>query len=761
MSRLCWLVLVLPAVSQAQERGTLLLPPEDRYASLLSVAAERIEKKDWAVAVTLLQKLIDDDFLCIVHRKGPDGKERAEIVSTWAEANRLLSTLPREGWAFYEREQGAKAAELLKQVEKDKSKFVEIARHYLWTDAGDTAARWLFRDRFPNTDMRFLLEVARRRSDRSQWPVVVMARDLVDAGEPYAAALCFDFLLDRKDADELGIAEFFQAAKAYKRTGDAKRFEQAWKAVNARAGKEDLVIGEKKLTLDDMKREVEKLKPAKPSGEQRQWRMFRGDPSRVARSAGGMPQLEPRWKHELTVERETRGWVALAKLGNWETLLSPFHPLALVAKVDGNDVPLVCYRTFSGWTARALKDVPKEDLKEGGLHWEAISNWSVDRMAREARFVGHLNTWLRDYVTQGIRPGVLFENTLAGTLSTDGKLLYSVEDFQIPPTNPKELLPLKRMRPWDPLGGTGPDFHGALIHNRLQAYDLESGKLQWETSVWPEPPLPADSFFLSAPLVLNGKLHVLNERLGELRLLTLEPQTGKVLSVHPLARLREKITDGVLRRLEAAHLAHFDGVLVCPTHAGAVLGVELKSGRLLWTFGYLPRVRKPAEKGEQPVLTEGISRWQATAPLIAQGRVIVAPADSDTLSCINLRDGQLLWQEPRGEGLYVGGILGDVVLIVGKRYCRGLKLADGKELWKLETGTPSGLGVAVGGRYFLPLAECADRKEPGIAVLDPIKGVILSQVRSRNKEVPGNLCFLGDTLISQTPTHIAAYPLVK
>src|SRR5262249_37157383 len=142
----------------------------------------------------------------------------------------------------------------------------------------------------------------------------------------------------------------------------------------------------------------------------------------------------------------------------------------------------------------------------------------------------------------------------------------------------------------------------AVLHNRLQAFDLATGKLVWElggrgsrppgTDQGDERPPSGeaddltDSFFLSAPLVLDGKLYVLNEKEGNLRLACLEPVHGKVEWLQPLASFRDRLANDPQRRMRAAALAYADGVLVCPTNAGFLLAFDLTTRTLLWAHDY-------------------------------------------------------------------------------------------------------------------------------------------------------------------------------
>ena len=57
----------------------------------------------------------------------------------------------------------------------------------------------------------------------------------------------------------------------------------------------------------------------------------------------------------------------------------------------------------------------------------------------------------------------------------------------------------------------------------------------------------------------------------------------------------------------------------------------------------------------------------------------------------DLHTGSLLWKADRTPAdLYLAGVPGGKVLVVGRDGCRALRLADGKEAWRLATEPPSG-----------------------------------------------------------------------
>src|SRR5437667_9370095 len=93
----------------------LRLPTSQKYVSVLELANAGIETGDWAVAVTLLHKLLDleESSFANVKRKDADGKDTTTIVELCSEGQRLILELPPAGREFYRLEYGKKAAELL------------------------------------------------------------------------------------------------------------------------------------------------------------------------------------------------------------------------------------------------------------------------------------------------------------------------------------------------------------------------------------------------------------------------------------------------------------------------------------------------------------------------------------------------------------------------------------------------------------------------------------------------------------------------
>jgi outer membrane protein assembly factor BamB len=717
------------------------------------------------LATEILQKLvgIKEDVFAKLPRKTPDGRDAEVWTSVRAEANRLIASLPPKGMAFYQLTYGPKAAEMLKEAKATNKPEVlaAIVRLYLHTDAGAEA-----------TDL--------------------LGTYHLDRGNFSTASRCFSLLLGRSGADKLSPVTLFKAAYAFHQTGAAEdklAEEQTWKQLGGRARELKLGDGEAR-SIDDLRTLV--AASVRPAGEvyASDSPLYRGNPSRSAQGIGSYAFMEPRWTRSAIrgsrQSSETARWLRAAEehlKRNNQPVLSSFFPVTstVLRRNSATDrmerTPLLIYH--SNWGIHAVH------MKTGQLEWETPSKWSLDGMSMSPTRSQAINTWMTFYTGQqmGVRPALVFENSTVGTLSADTNYVYAVEDLQVPPP----------ATPYGPeFGGRFPGQFGtnqgfssevndALQHSRLQAFEITTGKLKWELGDPARNDELTDCYFLGPPLPLGGKLYVLTERQQELRLVCIDPAPNpKVVAMQTLATTREKIQSDVSRRTEAAHLAYAEGILVCPTNAGAVLGVDLLSNSLVWAYPYRERTESeemrpgfvPGRGGLPPgwVMTPdgrmvGPSppqQWKVTAPVIVDGKVVFTAPDSRALHCVNLRDGAPLWKVQRAEDdQYLAGVFGGRVVVVGKKSVRALSLDQGETLWLVDTGMPSGQGVASENIYYLPLKEAGQGREPEICAIDIDKGRIVAHTKSRKKEVPGNLLFYEGDVISQTATDVVAFPQLK
>jgi outer membrane protein assembly factor BamB len=684
------------------------LPQDVPARQKLAAAHDYSKVRAWAETVRLLQALLDapaDSFRREPYRD-KHGKSAERWTSIRAEAERLLANLPKEGKDFYllTYEPKARAALDAARARRDPAALQEVARRYRRTRAGTEALEQL-------------------------------GSYHLDRGQTELAAACFAGLLRDPGADQLAPLTLFKAALAGRasRTKGEHR-DEAWKKLVQRMGEEGLRIGSN--TYDVAK--LRKILESWPAASADDYPLYRGDPARSAQGRGDFFLLEPQWRI-ATAEGEARQWVAQAARAA-RTVLPAATPIALDGKL--------IYRGSDG--LRAL------DARTGRPLWHRPSSLALDSILGNAGQKVQVKNWLH---VSGPAAAALVENTTIGTLSGEGRRVYAVEDLPLPP--PPELLQNDAGLPVS--FGLGPMRH-FVGYNCLRALDPNTGKLVWEAggpsgrnpkseirNPKSDGPL-RDAYFLGPPLPLGGQVFALVEKQQELRLVCLDGERGTVRWAQMLATAPNRMLLDVVRHTQAAHLAYADGVLVCPTNSGAILGVDPLSRSLLWVHVYAKPPTVRMEGAPEATSARSSGGWKDCAPIVHRGRIVVAPPDDDGLYCLHLRDGSPVWKATRGEeDLYVGCVHRDTVLVVGKTSCRALNLETGEVLWRKATGSPAGQGIAAGSIYYLPLKGgsilALNLDTPGESVRLEARGA---------KADLGNLVFHGGTLWSQSATELTA-----
>jgi outer membrane protein assembly factor BamB len=751
------IAVLLSSILSSPTAPAQTLTPDRRAGKMLEAAADFIASQEWKTAVRLLQHLLDspEEAMAPLKRKGLD-----VAVSVRAEAERLLREMPAVGRDAYEAASGPAAAELLKQGRTfgDAGMLMQVVRRYLYTAAGAEALREL--------------AAAEYRT-----------------GHPLHAALRYQQLLARRPAARWAPDDLYEAAVCMRKAGLEADAQAATRTLVERAGDESVRIGGKLMDAKALRAAVEEAKPASVEGVP----LYRVNAERTNQQAGGPAFMEPRWRQSMirvdgapkspTFQTLQKAEKILAEAR--QPMLPAFFPITATVQRDGVRRTLLIFRSF--WGVHAV------DMRTGKTEWDSVSNWSLEKMlaGRDARKLQALNQWLNTYLDQRQRPALLFENANFGTLSADNDLVYVVEDFMVPPLPYKAFIePPGFPRP--AANAYAPEISEAIHYNRLQAYNLDrGGKLEWEFGSFGEKHELSDSFFLGPPLPLDGRIYVLTDKRQELRLVCLDPHNWAkvVVWARSLGKAGRKYEEDVYnRRSQAVHLAYGDGVLVVPTNAGTVLGVRLADGSLAWSFTYRDKDKAsddlpfgPFRPGEfvrgrvvfgpdgRPIRPQAAvpRQWKTSAPAIRDGKVVFTAPDSPCLECLRLADGARVWTGSLQQGdLYFAGVYAGKALVVGTKKCRALNLNDGKVAWDLDTGVPSGQGVASGKVYYLPLREGFSSRGPEIAAIDVEKGTIVAHTQSRpngrgDREVPGNLLFFEGDVVSQSAKEVAAYPQLR
>jgi outer membrane protein assembly factor BamB len=727
---LLWLGLLSSAWAQFPgDRGAatdgddnVFFPADRTSLQRLAKAEELLADQRFDEAIRFLDEILQapEDFFF----------RRSQAQRTYrslrTEAQRILGTLPPRGRESYELQFGAQARKLLEQAAEagDASKLADVSRRFFHTRAGYEATE-------------------------------LLGTYQMEHGQPLAAALCFRRLIEAP----AGAARF-EPLLSVKLTVCCLRagmISEAGDILNQLRKRDPsltvAIAGEDQKLFSTGRSEPAWLAQSTtapgdrllgPSG----WLMCRGSPARNAASAGGTPLLNRRWavscindpRLEKLTEQVRESYVdqSIATLPDCQPLA--VGDLIIARSVAG--LVAIDFRTgkriWRGPTDEAVKAV--------------LDTQSVDRATADPSL---LASWLDQR---------LLGDATYGTLSSDGRLVFCVEDVGtgLGADRMMTIIPANgRMRVQNSSGRSS---------NRLAAYEIASqGKLVWELPPDDRSDL-AGAFFLGAPLPLDDRLYALIEIKGEIRLLALDSASGRVQWTQQLAVLEPGVVDTGVRHVAGLSPSYADGVLVCPTAAGAVVAVDLTTRSLVWGYQYptAMQTNRMHFRGfpiNNPIASSGGNdHWFDATLSLADGRVLLTPRDTPEeddkhpeLHCLDLADGKLLWKKPREDGMFVGVISKGKVLVVGRNSLRAYNLADGEPAWKADSvalpagSLPSGRGFYSEGQYYLPLSTAE------VVSVDLNTGRLAVRARSRSGEVAGNLLCYRGAVISQGATQIECF----
>ena len=711
-----------------QDTQNIFLPAPRDLKQLLVRAQKSLAAEEYSEAVMQLGTLLTSKQLNSPQGDGTESQDffigksgdQGTQTSLKAEAQRLLGTMPKAGRDLYELQFGTDARVLLDKAIKtgDARHLTEVTRQYFHTSAGYEAT-------------------------------ILLGRHEMDQGQPLAAALCFKRVSEAPGAlpqfdPELSLL----LSTAWLQAGLPKHCEQTLVQLKQRQPDARFRVGNRQVQLFQNPNEAVawlrntvgvQFRTAGP--EAMQWVMFRGNAARTASTRGGMPLIFLRWQvptannatdeqqiEELTKEKQDLNLPALPSL----------HPLVV------DDVVLM----------RTPERLIAVDFPTGKRIWEFPWFDTPDEEAlRDSRSQSRGSTSAK---RRGELSQRLWDDATYGQLSSDGKRVFVLWNLGFASST---LSPNVMVGP----GGIQTRRPGApKPYNQLASLDLKTeGSLQWIIGGvdGEDEPRLAGTFFLGPPLPLNDQLYVLAEVKGEIRLVVLDSRNGQLRWTQQLAHVDTRtITRDSTRRLAGASPSFSDGVLVCPTSAGAIVAVDISTRSLLWGYKYQQLAPANRRFGFRPVpqstKTENGNRWADASVTIAQGKVLVTPVEGNELICLDLLTGKPLWPaQKREDRLYVACIHQDNVVMVGKNKVSAFQLSDGKPAWPnpitLPRGMPSGRGFYTDKFYYLPTTE------KSLLKIDLDKAEIAHQITTST--LLGNLVCYKDEVISQTPRNLETY----
>ncbi len=713
---------VLAQVGEDEAMRPRVYPPTDRLLSRgMRRAEQSIARGEFSQAVAFLDEVLgrDEDFFT---ETGADGGF-AGLKET---ARRLIRDLPRDGRRTYETTYGPVAERQLSaaltegNAEGNSAGIAAVVERYFYTPAGYQAA-------------------------------LVQAADHSDGGRHLAAALLYQQLLETPAAVRLYDPELsVRAAASWLAADDAAQAERVLAALTERGTASVTIAGrDHKLASNgaDALKWLQSVvgEPAALNGApEQQWLTYRGNAARNGESAGGLPHMRVRWKvpllnhmkleelfEEYTAELAQGGAVipvasAPIAAGNYVLVRTP-HGLLAVDFRGGKRI----------WRSELQRDPQLEQLMKMGAGEGAGDN--VDGSNADAARAFARRMW---------------EDYLYGMTSSDGVRAYVVRDLPMPRTQDYEMSTFG-------LGAGNGTI--VLATNRLSAYDLErQGALAWEIDGAATSGELPGAFFLGAPLTLGPSLYALVEVNDSISLAVINRATGKLEWRQHLANLETGVLNDLRRRAQAAMPSYDGGMLVCPTGAGLVVGVDLGKRSLAWAYQYdsLPPVDSEFRGGPENAGPGRKGHWTDGGATIAEGRVLISPRESRQLHCLDLHTGRMLWRRDQEAMKQVACVYDGRVVMADSTGLSARKFEDGTKGWvdrvSLPLGvSPSGTGFMTEGKYFLPLTSGE------VIAVDLADGRIVDRVRSRDGSSLGNLICHRGAVISQDGMSLECFDQVN
>ncbi|MEM8944869.1 MAG: PQQ-binding-like beta-propeller repeat protein [Planctomycetota bacterium] len=688
------------------------LPSNRLDARGIQRARELIAKGEFSQSIRFLDEVLARSEDSFVVGTGNDYHGLKES------AREILGSLPPEGRAIYQTTFGPVARRLLKQATSagDVDRLRQIAQRYFHTQAGHEAA-------------------------------LLFAQCEADQGRHLTAALTYEQLLDSTEAEarfqpQLSIL----AATSWLAESNVPRANEILRMLEDR-GFRSVKLADQDHRLQSPGRDAEQWlrdlvgSPLiKDAVAEQQWLMHRGNAARNGTTDGGLPHLRVRWQ------------VRLLEHHNLESVHDEMQ--GLLSRQQRSKVPAGTPLAVGNYVVtRSPHGLLAIDFRTGKRVW---------RSQPQPKRVGLLQGLMDgtdDQNENDIEPAQTFAQTiwddyLYNTISSDGQRVYVIRDLAPPAPDNSQAMPFLR-----PNNAALSDDRST---NRLCAYDLRTqGKLVWEVDGAARSDQLAGAFFLGAPVAVGQRLYCLAEIKSDtaVYLVALNRNTGELQWRQQLVDLERRIDHDLRRRLQASMPSYDEGMLICPTGAGVVVAVDLAKQALAWAYQY-PNAKSGLTHRQRIVLRQRgktLPHWVHSAPIIAGGRVLITPPESDELHCLDLVTGKLLWKKPRGKAMFVAGVNQDLVMLVGLREVYALHLEDGTAAWPMGirelpgNSTPTGTGFLNQGQYFLPLSNAQ------VVAIDVASGNITARANSRVGQVLGNLVCYRGSVLSQDGRYLACF----
>ena len=362
---------------------------------------------------------------------------------------------------------------------------------------------------------------------------------------------------------------------------------------------------------------------------------------------------------------------------------------------------------------RSLTQVSAHNLESGRLLW---SSESVSETGQSASRLT-MNLSLQELMAQKLARGLQVDS-LQSRLSSDGERVFTVESGA-------GVMPDHFQSRSDSLGGSNFQSH---TQNRIVARHLRSGKFEWNLTADSIPAaIPdvahnvdgggsvGDVYFCGLPVRVDQNVVGLVQVGDLLRLYAANRYTGDLDWLIDIAAVpRLSPSDSDWRSLDC-RVTLIDGVLVCPTGAGLLVGVDLGTRTVIWSRRY-SRADSPLEVTRLPfaparpqrpwwqgwrdnrllsVQTEQLTALSQNKPPHVDNSILIATGpDAEGVNAVDPQTGHRLWSLNVESPI---DLITDQsrIVIIGRHSVSAVEAKSGKILWNVPCREPVGTGYTL------------------------------------------------------------------
>lgn len=699
-------------------------PHNPQLEKLLKRVQRHLDNKSYEVALDMFQQILE-----LPNDRVSTGPGESRLIRD--QINEMISALPANVISGYQRQYDGLARQIWEAARDtgDSQRIAEVASRYFHTQAGLEAAGYL----------------VSKHIERGEWAL---------------AAVWLKRLNSHPSAGDFPPAWYLKAAFAFRKAGMKPDADEMIANLN---GLEVLQLAGRAVNPQEWLETSLDLSTT-PASISEDWLMWGGTPSRTAVTRGESPVLVPRWKHASSNSPNVLAEIEEITLDlreSGQTLISAMQPLVIGDRA--------VFRTMRG--------ISVVEFETGVPRWISRENASPEQILTgqvqtQPDFFGGKNNASRTYVSDyaGSSPdshpltGLLYRNALHGLLSSDGRQVFVIEQQAwLSRYQPGYYSGSRRLSSNDP-------FQRNWETNKLVAYNLKSGRLEWEIggeSFGEKLHLPlVGYYFLGAPLVDGNNLYAIGERESEIRVFCLDAETGNPRWSTLIGYSLHSPEQDLGRRWWTAQPALADGVLICPNSCGWLVAVDTISHEVLWEQRFKEAEKRTPTRAnrfrgnEREGLVENrqlSDEWGVANPIVVGSRVVHAPREENVLICLDLVTGGKQWSISRGESLALITADEQQTILLEQTGLRVVETSSGKPVWSLtgeKIGRPTGTPACTPEEIYLPTDA------PELLRISRNDGKILERLSIDPKSRPlGNLVFHDGRLLSLDASGATVFDL--